>query len=103
MCEAEFVICLKVPSGCDDVHQVGELIAVIAEDGEDWQEVAKAAPAAGEAAGEVDEGATTTTGQEEEEDAAGPSGGSTPAILMNMPALRFALTLAATRKFCLEI
>lgn len=72
----------KIVKGADTgAIKVGEVIAVVAEDGEDWKEVA-AAPLSAQTGSE-----TTTTPSPEAPAAPAMSGGSTPGTVINMPSL----------------
>ncbi len=75
--------------------KVGELIAVMAEDGEDWKEVAKTA---GDAS--TDATPPQQSSSEEEEVSAAPSGGSTPGVQVKMPALSPTMTEGTIVKWC---
>jgi len=72
----------KIVKGADaGAIKVGEVIAVVAEEGEDWREVAAAPLSAGS------ETAATTTTAPEAPAAPAMTGGSTPGIVINMPSL----------------
>ena len=60
--------------------KVGEVIAVVAEDGEEWQEVASSALIG-------QDSAPASTNQDAAPPAAAASGGSTPGTVINMPSL----------------
>ena len=60
--------------------KVGEVIAVVAEDGEEWQEVASSAVIG-------QDSAPASSNQEAAPPAAAASGGSTPGTVINMPSL----------------
>ena len=74
----------KIVKGADTgAIKVGEVIAGVAEDGEDWKEVA-AAPLSAQTGSET---TTTTTPSPAAPAAPAMSGGSTPGTVINMPSL----------------
>jgi len=74
----------KIVKGADSGPvKVGELIAVMAEDGEDWKEVAASAGSGAASAGDA---------PAEETSPAAPSGGNTPGTELKMPALSPTMT-----------
>jgi len=78
----------------DGTIVIGSLIAVIAEDGEDWKEVAASAHSASPS--------SETAATEAPTPAAGPSGGSTPGTEVNMPALSPTMTEGTIVKWCFK-
>jgi len=81
----------------DGTITIGSLIAVIAEEGEDWKEVAKDAATAG---GEEEPVAAAADAPAAA--AAMPTGGSTPGTEVNMPALSPTMTEGTIVKWCVQ-
>lgn len=75
--------------------EVGALIALMAEDGEDWQEVAKAGPT--ESSSPV-----SSEGSSGSAPAAQPTGGNTPGLSVNMPSLSPTMTEGTIVKWCVK-
>jgi len=75
--------------------QVGELIAVLAEDGEDWKEVAANA--------KTDSSSQEMPMASQEEEVAGPSGGSTPGTQVKMPAMSPTMTEGTLVKWSVKV
>ena len=70
--------------------QVGTLIALLAEDGEDWKEVAK--EEVSETESTPSSASTPAPEAEKEEVVSQPTGGSTPGMEINMPSLSPTMT-----------
>ena len=80
------------------VVQVGALIAVLAEEGEDWKSItapAEAAVEAGSSSEAAGEAAAAKTSQ--------PTGGSTPGTKVNMPSLSPTMSEGTIVKWCKKV
>jgi len=80
----------------DGTIKIGSLIAVIAEDGEDWKEVAATALTSASS----EDGAESAGSAPAE--AAGPTGGSTPGTEVKMPALSPTMSEGTIVKWCFK-
>ena len=78
--------------------KVGALIALMAEDGEDWKEVAKAGPS--EASSSAPSSDASSGGSAP---AAQPTGGNTPGTSVNMPSLSPTMTEGTIVKWCVKV
>ncbi|TRY80017.1 hypothetical protein TCAL_06576 [Tigriopus californicus] len=79
---------------------VGNLIAMMADEGEDWREVAKSAPTSASTSSE-DTGASTSSSSSSGSTAQ-PTGGSTPGTEVKMPSLSPTMTEGTIVKWCIQ-
>lgn len=78
------------------ILQVGTLIALLAEEGEDWQAVAASAASGGESAASTPSGETESVSSQ-------PTGGSTPGTEVKMPSLSPTMTEGTIVKWCKKV